>query len=121
MQLFSVAFNRKFETDVQVSGVQGRGFDRADSHLLRRRLQKLRETDNPNWKLVDDTLLVTESFYVSEFSVDFEATTEIKAKAAFDAGEAKVDGSFHAEWTGQSHVRLQGTAKVAFAVRGVRV
>jgi hypothetical protein len=84
-------------------------------------LLKLKKTNPDRWRWVNNTLLVTEAFYVTSFVAEFKDTGGVTAKAAYQAGSIKLDPSLSAQWVNSSTLEVSGVPTVPFAVRGNKV
>jgi hypothetical protein len=114
------SFAEERAVKLTIGGVKVDSFDVGFAEYdLREKLRELERTDRKRWAWVNDDFLVTDSYYTSELRFEFKNQGDFNAKATYD--KLNFSGGFNASWTNDTTLVLKGTAKVPFAVRGIKV
>ncbi len=118
----SASFAEKRVAKLIVDGVKVRSFKVGFAqHELRLALRKLKGSDPTRWGWVDDDFLVTDSFYTSGLRFEFKKEGGFNAEVTYKKLEKDISAGFKHKWQNDTTLILKGTAKVPFAVRGIKV
>ena len=116
------SFAEKKNTKLTVGGVKVRSFKFGFAqHELRMALRKLKDSDPSRWGWVDDDFLVTDAFYTSGLRFEFKKEGGFNAEVTYKKLEENSSAGFKHKWQNDTTLILKGTAKVPFAVRGIKV
>lgn len=114
------SFAEERTSKLTIGGVKVDSFDVGYAQYeLREKLRDLERTNRKRWAWVNDDFLVTDSYYTSELCFEFKEEGDFNARATYD--KLSISGGFEASWENNTTLILKGTAKVPFAVRGIKV
>lgn len=135
----TITANRKMRSGVKVMGIfsLGGGYDKdLNVHLeitdirgailktsqlaLQPKVNKLRSADRRGrWRLINNKLVVLETFYASEFTATFFRNDQMVTQAEIeDISGLDVEASIDYQWKAGRQLVVTQNAKVPFGVRG---
>lgn len=118
----SASFAKNSVAKLTIGDVRVRSFKVGFAqHELRMELRKLQKSNPTYWDWVDNDFLVTDSFYTSNLRFEFKEAGDFNAKATYKKLEKDISAGFKLKWESDTTLVLKGTAKVPFAVRGIKV
>jgi hypothetical protein len=111
-QVRSVTFN--------ITGVKCRTFLKQSKILLIPRLQELRRTNRPLWKLVNNNWIADNTYYATDVSVEFDVDGNIDLQAEIQA-KLSLAPNASIDWKSKSKFVIANNDAVPFGFSGWRV
>ena len=114
------SFNQETTAKFTVGSVNVRCFKNPFAKYdLRRKLRGLKETDRRRYLWADNGFLVSDAYYATDLRIEFENEGGPAPKSAY--AKMGIAGGFAASWPDDMTLILAGTARVPFAVAGLKI
>jgi hypothetical protein len=121
LNLFSLkgGFGHGLHVHFEISGVQG-AYLNTNQLALQPRVNDLRTTDRRgHWKLVNNKLIVMETYYASDVSVKFYRDNEVMTQAELEeVSGLNLRSEIDYRWEGGQELVISRNDSVPFGVRG---